>query len=407
VSLAVGAGFALPAGFALAGLLLLATPARAAGGRRAGLAALLLLAGATPLAEWALLQPDAPAAARFALAALLVRGAWSARGALSAPRVSALATLAAAAALVWLRPGLPALDAFFASPDGLLFRAPVLWLGIFGLAVLAWRGAPLGRALAAAAVILLLVGASTRDARATGSPFAAGLPVLGIGLAASLARIEALFARRPWLAIGAAGAALALWNGLLMEQYRRYLIPRDDTVSFAEVTGHSAALLSAAVGTPLAWPANWLFAARHGTAAQGYDLVAGTRLFRGQEPVGVIDLGDPRTDPGLLGEGWARQRPCGAAVCREIEGRARVFLPLQGAEALDLRVTASGRGSLELSLNGGAVAEWPLAEDASETRAALPAGLVRAGVNQLVFRVSPGGQALVDKLTLVRGGGAR
>jgi len=146
---------------------------------------------------------------------------------------------------------------------------------------------------------------------------------------------------------------------------------------------------------------------RHGSEPQGYDLVAGTRLFRAGEPAGVIDLGDPRTDPGLLGEGWARQRPCGNAVCREVEGRGRIFLPLASAAALELRLAAAGRGSLALALNGRDVAEWPLAEAVAEARAALPASQLQAGVNELVLRVSPGGQALVDKLTLVRKGGAR
>ncbi|MGE0452881.1 MAG: hypothetical protein AB7O37_03165 [Vicinamibacteria bacterium] len=398
---------ALGATLALVGLRLLATPARANAGPRGGLAALVLLAGATPLVEWALLAPAPGAAAGFALGAALVRGAWVVRGALSTPRLGALAALASVGALLWLRPGAPALDAFFASPDGLLFRAPALWLGVSGLALLAWRGAPLGRTLAAATAILLLSGACAPEGGLRNESFAVALPLLGIGLAASLTRIETLLVSRPWLALGVAGAALTLWNGLLIEQYRRYLIPRDDTVSFAEVTGHNAALLSAAVGTPLAWPANWLFAARHASEARKYDLVAGTRLFRGEDPEGLIDLGDPRTDPGLLGEGWARQRPCLTAICRGVEGYARVFLPLERAGALELRVAASGRGSLELSVNGRAVGGWPLAEAVLEARAAAPTSQLHAGVNEITLRVSPGGQALVDKLTLVRKGGAR
>ena len=71
----------------------------------------------------------------------------------------------------------------------------------------------------------------------------------------------------------AAGAGLVLWNGLLMEQYRRGVIPRDDTVSFARVAENSADLLASAVGSPVAWPANWIFAAGRDLPAARYEIL--------------------------------------------------------------------------------------------------------------------------------------
>jgi hypothetical protein len=91
--------------------------------------------------------------------------------------------------------------------------------------------------------------------------------------------LRGLLARRA----GAAGRArrplLTLWNGLFMEQYRRNLIPRDDVVSFARVAENTAGLVTDLVGTPLAWPANWIFAARHEAPLASHDVASGKYLF--------------------------------------------------------------------------------------------------------------------------------
>jgi hypothetical protein len=108
--------------------------------------------------------------------------------------------------------------------------------------------------------------------------------------------------------------------------------------------------------------------------------------------VGRLDL-----DDALLAEGWSVRHPCGAGVCRAVEGQARVFLPLPdgGWRTLSLAL-AEGSGPVAVRVNGRdlgpARAERPL-----ET----PAGLWRRGLNEIVLRAEAG-PALVDRLAVVR-----
>jgi hypothetical protein len=118
-----------------------------------------------------------------------------------------------------------------------------------------------------------------------------------VGLGASLAALRRLAARRPEAVLAGGGAVLVLWNVLFMEQYRRGAIPRDDTVSFARVAFNSADVFAAAFGSPVAWPANWIFSLREGLPPDRYDLMVGKYLFFMQNNLGgVIDVG---ADPGL------------------------------------------------------------------------------------------------------------
>jgi hypothetical protein len=157
------------------------------------------------------------------------------------------------------------------------------------------------------------------------------------------------------------------------------------------------------VGTPLAWPANWVFAARHDLPAAKYDRMAGQYLFYRQNNLGgVIDLGDDRVDPALLGEGWTGRTPCEGDTCRGIgeQGRARVFAPLDVPETLDLAVRAAGSGTLALDVNGTRVAEAPLGPSLDLVRARVPARCWRRELNEVVLSAPAG--ALVDRLTFAR-----
>jgi hypothetical protein len=201
----------------------------------------------------------------------------------------------------------------------------------------------------------------------------------------------------------AGGALLTLWNFLFMQQYGENRIPRDDTVSFAQVTENNADILSDLVGSPLAWPANWLFAWRHDLPAQKYDLMVGPYLFYRQNNLGgMLDLGDDRIDPGLLGEGWARRRPCGTGVCRGLDGRARIFAPLDVPEDLALWVRAAGSGVLGVAINGHRLGELPLRPELGDFRLRAPAGLWRRELNEVTL--DPGGarDVIVERLRFER-----
>jgi hypothetical protein len=309
------------------------------------------------------------------------------------------------------RPAL--LETLFSSRHGLLYWTPVLWAGFLGLLGLFAKDRRTALSLAVPILVMTYINASSGDWWAGGSfsnrRFDSVLPFLAVGLAASLAVVRRLAARRPGALLAAAGMGLALWNGLFMEQYRRGVIPRDDTVSFPRVAENSADLLATAVGSPLAWPANWIFTLRHRLPADRYDLMVGKYLFFMQNNMdGLVDVGaDPAQDQAVLADGWGVRVPCAEAVCRAVEGRARLLAGLAAPEMLDVTARASGSGQLRVFVNGTGVGEGPLAEGLGDVTARVPAARWRSGLNDVVLETSPGGTALVDKVLFSRMEGAR
>ncbi|HET7292554.1 MAG TPA: hypothetical protein VFM88_09025 [Vicinamibacteria bacterium] len=297
------------------------------------------------------------------------------------------------------------LQTFFSSRHGLLYWTPVLWAGFLGLL------AYLRRDFRGALLLLVPVAAMSYVNACSGDWWAGGsysnrrfdslLPFLAVGMAHAISQAFAAARRRPDLALAGFGGALALWNVLLMAQYKQVRLPLDDTVSFARVVENAAAIVQGATGTPLAWPANWLFAARHGLGAGRYDLMVGKYLFYRQQNLGgVIDLGDPRADPALVGPGWGGLRNCESVQCRAVVTRARLLAPLDVPEPLEVAVRARGEGVLELAVNGVGVAAWPLRERLSESLVRVPRERFRRELNDLSFTVS--GSADVDRVRFTR-----
>jgi hypothetical protein len=261
-----------------------------------------------------------------------------------------------------------------------------------------------------ALLVAAAVGAVTLDfGPSRGVRFAPLLPLLALGLARALDGLRSLALHRPLVPVATGIAALAAWNALLMAQYRDGRIPRDDTVSFPRIARNAAAEVSAAVGSPTAWPANWIFAARHHVSAARYDVLAGVDLFAPLVPGppgqrspldlgGVIDVGDLRTDEALLRGGWSVRHPCGGGVCRAIEGTAELVVPIREPRDVDVVPAAAGEGTLTMAVNGVPVLEAPLTDDVRASFARLPRARLRSGLNAIVFTVSPGGRALVDRV---------
>jgi hypothetical protein len=300
-------------------------------------------------------------------------------------------------------------EMFFSSRHGLFYWTPVLWLAFLGL-VLLWRRAR-GATLALLAPLLATtyVNACVLDWWAGGSfsnrRFDTVLPILAIGLAASLEWLRGAVARRPLGVLGCAALLAGAWNVLLAEQLRRAWLPPDETVTFERLAHGNARLVRETVGTPLAWPANWLFAWRHGLHAGAYDQMVGRYLFYRQESLqGHVDVGmeDRQGDLGSLGEGWSPRRRCEDAYCREIEKTAAVLVDLDEPEPLELAVRASGNGTLTLASGGRSVTAWALTPALGELRASLPAAVWRRGFNRLDLSVSPGGLAAVDRLVFAQ-----
>jgi hypothetical protein len=314
------------------------------------------------------------------------------------------------------RPAL--LETLFSSRHGLLYWTPVLWggfLGLVGLFAKDWRTGGMfakdrrtALLLALPILVMSYINASSGDWWAGGSfsnrRFDSVLPFLAVGLGASLAALRRLAERWPGAVLAAGGGLLVLWNVLFMEQYRRGAIPRDDTVSFPRVAENSADVFATAFGSPVAWPANWIFSLRHGLPADRYDLMVGKYLFFMQNNLGgVIDVGaEPGLDEALLAEGWGVRAPCGEAVCRGVFARARLFAALAAPETLDVTVRAAGAGSLRVEVNGAAVAERPLGDGLGEIVARVPRDRWRAGLNEVALQAASGGSALVDRVVFRR-----
>lgn len=396
---------------AAGGLAVLYGPLRDVASRAAARAACVLLLCGTALG-WAVTVAPHRAAGAFLLSAVAVwwsRRAWGRRW--MAAHVAGAFLLfglalgvALAAEQAPLRP--PRFgETLFSSRGGLLFWNPLLWAGLLGLPSL-WRREPrwtAGLAAGLAGGVLVL---SCWPAEASG-PWAAArwlplLPLLAPGLAASLDGLAKTAARSPARLLAGAGALLVAWNLLFMEQYRSGRLPRDATVSFAVVAENNAALLSRLVGSPPAWPANWVFAWRHELPPDRFDLVAGKRLPAADDGSREIDVGDLGTDAALLLEGWSVRHPCGDAVCRDVEGRARMLAPLEEPRPFDVSVLAAGEGQLSVAVNGVTLGVQALTPTLAPLRFATAAPGRR--LNEVSLAVAPGGRARVDRVRLERPG---
>ena len=297
------------------------------------------------------------------------------------------------------RPSL--LDSLFSSRHGILFWTPVLTVAWLGLALRAGCGQRQALGALSALAVLAIVNASLRPWWSGGfanARYLPALPLFALGLAFVLDFVRTAARRCPLRLAAAAGGTLVLWNLLLMAQYRAELIPRDDTVSFPDVAENSARIFARGAGAPTAWPANWIFAAQRDLPAARYDLLEGQDALAGDPaPIVVGDLGREA----WLGDGWSVRHPCGTSTCREVDGRALLYLPLVDVRPADVRVRAQGSGVLRLTLNGRNLAEATLTPAFGEVVAAAHAQDLRRGLNVLVLEVTPGGQALVDEVRMV------
>jgi len=354
----------------------------------------LVLFGGSCLAFSVLAAKPSPAPAQLFLAAALALGPTA---------------FEAARAPGWAAGPHHLLVALF-GPDGLLYGAPLLWAGYLGL--LGPRVETRGmRRLALAALVpgtlALFVEMETAHASTRAITW---LPFLLPGLAHCFSKAREMAARHPERAIAAAGGLLILWNALFMEQYRRRQLPSDDTVSFARVTSNSAALLSRFVGTPAAWPANWIFASRFDTTADRWDAVAGHDLFADpRSSTATIEIGDDPTlfskDAALLLEGFGDRRTCERGWCRDVDGAGRILIPVKSAGRGDfvIRIRLRGQGTIRISLNGAATTVSEMTEALGEVRLSVPARAVPAGIHVLSLTVDGGFRATLDRLTLERG----
>ena len=300
----------------------------------------------------------------------------------------------------------------FGSRQGLLHLTPALWLGVAGLALQLRRDARAAApvTLTALALVAWHAACPLGSAACPREEAAALLPLLALPAGLALRALRDHVRRAPAAPLWAAGAALVGSNLLFMQQYAADMIPRDFPVPFPQVARNQAALIARAAGAPLSWPANWIFAARYDTGADHFDAAAGKRVTAAPDGSLTIDVGQLDTDQALLLEGWSVRHPCGEAVCRAVESRARVLLPVMPGGHVTLRVLASGEGRLgvgPLRLDADPAAGDPNARGPLGPE---PADLcfvpeAEPGLRAFTLSVSataftPRPRALVDRITL-------
>ncbi len=296
-------------------------------------------------------------------------------------------------------------DAFFSSRHGLLSWTPVLWLGYLGLVPALRKNARLVGLLMLCLAVMTYINICSGDWWAGGSfsnrRFDSSLPLFAFGLAASFEILKNWISKHPGVTAGTGLAAFVLWNFLLMEQFRRFLVPRDDTVSFTRLTANNFQILYQTVGAPLAWPANWIFAARYDVPFETYDLAVGRYLFYRQNNLGgVIELGE--NDGGLLGRGWrAPERREGVWLRRSRGSFARLLAPLDTPEPFRLVFRASSRPGpidVRVEVNGSEVGRFPVVPGFEEYRLLVPAFRWRRKINTLDLFLEGEGELLLDRV---------
>ncbi|HVR71797.1 MAG TPA: hypothetical protein VMT87_13230, partial [Vicinamibacteria bacterium] len=300
------------------------------------------------------------------------------------------------------------LETLFSSRHGLLSWTPVLWGAFLGFVPLVrWRPA-LGLPLLGPVLVMTYLNACSGDWWAGGAfsnrRFDGLLPPLAISLAASIEVLRAGLRRWPRAALVLLALPFLAWNGTMGALAHRGELPKSDTVAFEQLAGGAARVVADRAGSPPTWPASWIFAWRHDRPPAQYDLLVGRYLFYRQANLGGrIPLGTPG-DEVLLGEGWGERTEREGVPARVLEGRARLFAPLDVPEDLEVRwrfAAEAGPVEIVVHVNGHAAGRFRVEGPWAAHRQRVGARYWRRDLNDVVL-ASAGGRALVASVEVLR-----
>jgi hypothetical protein len=172
-------------------------------------------------------------------------------------------------------------EVLFSSRHGLFSWTPAVWLGVFGTLFYVRRNRWWALPALATFVLMTWLNGSARDWSAGwafgGRRFTSALAALAPGFALSLDWIK----RRPLVVLVPAVGVTIGWNALLMTQFQRDLVPKDDAVRFdALVRQQTELLVRRPYFYPFAFPANVWFAWREQLPIDKYDLLGAEPLHR-------------------------------------------------------------------------------------------------------------------------------
>ena len=291
--------------------------------------------------------------------------------------------------------------------SGLLYNTPILWLGFAGLMALRRDRSDLFRVWG----VGVLAGLMTQTLPTPdGTPRATSMiwiAFLAPGIACTFDRLQGFALRRAEHVVAVAAVLLVVWNLLFMEQYRRRFLPSDETVSFSRVSANNAALLSQFVGTPMAWPANWLAAHLLDIPLQAWDAASSRDIFRGNDARNAtIEFGDDPTilapDKALMLEGFRTRRTCGSGWCRDLDERGRIVFPIRAASSdpFTIALRVRGEGTLSASLDGAATRVRELGEEFVDFTLVVPGSALPPGLHIVSLQTT--GRATIDRISFSR-----
>lgn len=299
-------------------------------------------------------------------------------------------------------------DTLWSSWHGFLSWSPVAYVAAIG--TVAYVARRQWWAVTALAILWLtaLVNSTTTDWAAGwsfgGRRFVSCLVLLAPGLALTL---EALV-RRPLLSTSLVALGFAVWNILLIAQYRTGMLRADRLVSFGQIVRQQTALATRApFFFPFAFPANAWFAWRNDLPIDGYDLLgpeplessltivfdasSSKYIMQGWGPRAGDEWGELRWIDGTSAELIAPFDPSSASPIElHVEWRARLLdRPASAAVGVFVNGVNVGR-----SIAGpGAPVVWSAQTDAS---------VWRRGFNRIVLEKANGAPPLGVYRILVR-----
>jgi hypothetical protein len=298
------------------------------------------------------------------------------------------------------------LETLFSSRHGLLSWTPVLWLGYLGFVLALRRRLPGTLSLLVPLLAMTYVNACAGDwwagASFSNRRFDSCLPLLAFGLAAALARMRAIVERRPGLAVGVLLVPVVGWSLALAVLTRSDATLRETPEPFARLVGRTVRPTFGALGSPMTWPASWVFAAAHRCAPGRYDRLVGRYLFYRQNNLGGrIDLG-ATDDDALLGEGWRERELRDGITSRALDGSARLFAPLDVAERLTLRVRSRTTQAVSVSvkINGREAGRFAPTPEWSDSLVTADESFWHREVNEVSF--TAGARVEVDWVEFLR-----
>jgi hypothetical protein len=296
----------------------------------------------------------------------------------------------------------------FSPRQGLLPHAPLFAVSLLGLGLL--LRSPGTRTLAgaslAALALLALVNGAVYDWWGWGfgaRRYTVALPLFAIGLGGFVDRARALLRRHekrlPAVVVGGVVLLPLLFNLQLCREYSKGNLDPGDRSSTRHIYGAVATGflrdLSASVGNPLSFPANWAYAFRWGVEADRYDRLHGAHLLDdnhvGANPHSPtlkeqLNLADGYAKDFLL-SGWGEpgvHHGVRSLALRDLTGRLLVPLNVTKAVRLTLRGRPVVAGTvLRLRFNGQEIFRETLGPGWQTVNGLVPRRAIRRGGNEL------------------------